>query len=178
MSSTAIFFYLISAFILVMAIASVTSRHIFRSAIWLLFSLLGVAGLYFLMDLNFLAAVQISVYVGGIMILILFGIFLTQKSGEKLPAPGKKRVIFSILASLFGSLLTWHLLWWNSMFQSISFGMAGQEIDADVSKIGLLMLFSGDGGYSLPFELVSVLLLAAMIGCIVIAIKLKPDKKC
>ena len=84
MSGAAVIFYLISAFILGTGILSVTSRKIFRSAIWLLFSLVGIAALYFWMQLEFIAAVQIIVYVGGIVVLIIFSIFLTQKSGEQI----------------------------------------------------------------------------------------------
>ena len=66
MPASAIAFYVLSAFLLITALLSVTGRQIFRSAIWLLFSLLGVAAIYFWLDLNLLAAVQIVVYVGGI----------------------------------------------------------------------------------------------------------------
>ena len=58
-----------------------TTTKIFRAAIFLLFTLIGVAGLYFWMQIEFVAAVQIIVYVGGIVVLIIFSIFLTQQSG-------------------------------------------------------------------------------------------------
>ena len=102
MSASQIIFYIISAFILGAGILSVTTRKIFRAAIWLLFSLIGVAGLYFWMDVQFIAAVQIIVYVGGIVVLIIFSIFLTQKSGEEMPKPPMSRVIAAALAVLFG----------------------------------------------------------------------------
>ena len=82
MSPATIIFYIISAFILVTGLLAVTTRKIFRASIWLLFSLIGIAALYFWMQLEFLAAVQIIVYVGGIVVLIIFSIFLTIKSGE------------------------------------------------------------------------------------------------
>ncbi len=77
MNASQVIFYLISAFVLGMAVLAVTSRKIFRSAIWLLFSLAGVAALYFWMQVEFVAAVQIIVYVGGVVVLIIFSIFLT-----------------------------------------------------------------------------------------------------
>jgi NADH:ubiquinone oxidoreductase subunit 6 (subunit J) len=72
MSGANIIFYLLAAMIIVSAIASVTTRQIFRSAIFLLFSLTGIAGIYFWLDYQFVAAVQIVVYVGGIVVLIIF----------------------------------------------------------------------------------------------------------
>src|ERR1044071_1811852 len=102
MSAPAIIFYVISAFILITGLLAVTARKIFRSAIWLLFSLMGVAGLYFWMQVEFIAAVQIIVYVGGIVVLIIFSIFLTQKSGDEMPRPLRSRTLFSILAAVFG----------------------------------------------------------------------------
>ena len=78
MSGPNIIFYLLAAFTLVNAILAVTTRQIFRAAIFLLFSLIGVAGLYFWMQYDFIAAAQIVVYVGGITVLIIFSIFLTH----------------------------------------------------------------------------------------------------
>ena len=69
------------------ALLAVTSLKIFRSAIWLLFSLVGIAALYFWMQVEFIAAIQIVVYVGGIVVLIIFSIFLTQQSGKEMAKP-------------------------------------------------------------------------------------------
>jgi NADH-quinone oxidoreductase subunit J len=80
MSGSTLVFYLLGTMTILSAILSVSSRQIFRSAIYLLFTLIGIAGLYFWMDYQFIAAVQIVVYVGGIAVLIIFSIFLTQQS--------------------------------------------------------------------------------------------------
>ena len=85
MSGSTIIFYLLAAFTLLSAVLAVSTRQIFRAAIFLLFTLIGVAGLYFWMQYEFIAAVQIVVYVGGITVLIIFSIFLTQQAGELLP---------------------------------------------------------------------------------------------
>src|SRR6188508_2438594 len=98
MSLTALFFYLISAVILGSGILAVTTRKIFRSAIYLLGSLVGIAGLYFWLEVEFIAAVQVVVYVGGIVVLIIFSIFLTQQSGKEMPKPPLLRSIASVLA--------------------------------------------------------------------------------
>src|SRR5580704_9904055 len=106
MSASAVVFYILSVVILGAALLAVTSRKIFRSAIWLLFSLTGIAGLYFWLQMEFVAAVQIVVYVGGIVVLIIFSILLSQRSGEDLPAPVRGRAGFSALAVWVGSALT------------------------------------------------------------------------
>ena len=86
MSGSTIIFYMLAALTLVSAVMSVSTRRIFRAAIFLLFTLIGIAGLYFWMEYEFIAAVQIVVYVGGITVLIIFSIFLTQEAGELLPS--------------------------------------------------------------------------------------------
>ena len=85
MTGSTIIFYMLAALTLGSALLAVTTRQIFRAAIFLLFSLIGIAGFYFWMQYEFIAAVQIVVYVGGITVLIIFSIFLTQQAGEKLP---------------------------------------------------------------------------------------------
>ena len=95
MNATVIIFYVLSAFILGAAVLAVTTRKIFRSAIFLLFTLIGTAALFFWMGVEFVAAVQIIIYVGGIVVLIIFSIFLTQKSGDEMPGPLRSRSIFS-----------------------------------------------------------------------------------
>jgi NADH-quinone oxidoreductase subunit J len=174
LTATQVIFYIISAFILGTGLLAVTTRKIFRSAIWLLFSLIGIAALFFWMQLEFIAAVQIIVYVGGIVVLIIFSIFLTQKAGSEMPKPVRSRTLFAILAVLIGFILSYTLIY------QYNFQPAGtQQLNVSVSNIGYQMLSTGEHGYALPFEVVSVLLLAAMIGCIVIAApsKLPPAGK-
>src|SRR5580765_2372713 len=110
MNMPAIIFYIISALILISGLLAVTTRKIFRSAIFLLSSLVGIAGLYFWMGVEFIAAVQIIIYAGGIVVLIIFSIFLTQKSGEEMPKPLKLRSVFSVLAVLTGFGFTYNLI--------------------------------------------------------------------
>ncbi|HXB93695.1 MAG TPA: NADH-quinone oxidoreductase subunit J [Puia sp.] len=178
MIASVVVFYILAAFILVTGLLAVTSGKIFRSAIWLLFCLTGVAGLYFWLGMEFIAAVQVVVYVGGIVVLIIFSIFLTQQTGKELPAPVRSRTLFSALAVCLGFVLTCLLLLQHhfpppSPWPNYDFG----EPDMSVSAIGAQLLSTSEHGYVLPFEVISILLLAAMIGCIVIAIKTKPEDK-
>jgi NADH-quinone oxidoreductase subunit J len=172
LTASQIIFYIISAFILVTALLAVTTGKIFRAAMWLLFSLMGVAGLYFWMQVEFIAAVQIIVYVGGIVVLIIFSIFLTQKSGSEMPAPLRSRTLFPLLAVLLGFSFTYLLIYQNKFSSTTA-----KPFTAEVSDIGTQLLSTTEHGYVLPFEVVSILLLAAMIGCIVIAMKIKTAEK-
>ena len=82
-----------------------------------------------------------------------------------MPKPPMLRSIASVLAVLFGFALTYFLIYQND------FKAGDKSFDWSVSKIGNQMLATGENGYALPFEVVSILLLAAIVGCIVIAIK-------
>jgi NADH-quinone oxidoreductase subunit J len=166
LTASQIIFYFLSACILLAAVLAVTTRKIFRSAIWLLFSLMCIAGLYFWMELAFIAAVQIIVYVGGIVVLIIFSIFLTQQSGSEMAKPVRSRSWVAALAVLFGFTATGMLLYQHE-FPPTSTMPFTVEVDA----IGNQLLSTTEHGYVLPFEVVSMLLLAAMVGCIVIAMK-------
>ncbi|HTR28102.1 MAG TPA: NADH-quinone oxidoreductase subunit J [Puia sp.] len=175
MSASAVIFYIISVAILVPALLAVTSKKIFRSAIWLLFSLTGIAGLYFWLQVEFVAAVQIVVYVGGIVVLIIFSIFLTQQSGKDLPAPARVRTIFAVLAACAGFILTCAVLTGYSGLATRA--VIGSGTVGSVGNIGSQLLSTSEHGYVLPFEVISILLLAAMVGCIVIAIQHKPERQ-
>ena len=169
MNGSTIIFYLLAFITLGSALLAVTSRQIFRSAIFLLFSLIGMAGLYFWLEYEFVAAVQIVVYAGGIVVLIIFSIFLTQKSGESLPKQSAGRIIFSALGVFCAAAFV--------MMQIAEYTFpqgSGDIVQPTVANIGSRMLSTDAGGYALPFEVISMLLLAAMIGCIVIAMRSKP----
>jgi NADH-quinone oxidoreductase subunit J len=170
MSASLVIFYLLAAVTLGGAILAVTSPKIFRSAIYLLFSLIGIAGLYFWLSYEFIAAVQVVVYVGGIVVLIIFSIFLTAGSGGDMKDPVKVRALFAGLATLVGYCLVYYVI------QRTEFPAPTASIGVDVKTIGSQMLSTTEHGYLLPFEVVSMLLLAAMIGCIVIAIKTRTAK--
>ena len=169
MSASIIIFYILAAIILGGGILAVTARKIFRSAIYLLFSLIGIAGLYFYLNYDFIAAVQIVVYVGGIVVLIIFSIFLTHASGDNMPEPKLVPTLFTAFSACFACALVVMLIY-NHTFIPTS----NTVIQPTVKNIGGQMLSTTQHGFMLPFEVVSMLLLAAMIGSIVIALKTKP----
>jgi NADH-quinone oxidoreductase subunit J len=165
-----IFFYCIALFILITGLLAVTARHIFRAAIWLLFTLMGIAALYFWMNVFFVAAVQIIIYVGGIVVLIIFSIFLTQQAGQKMAVTSAKQSVYSVAAIVFG------IAFIASIIGRFYFVGRSGNLNDTVNAIGT-QLVSFTNGYALPFELVSLLLLAAMVGSILIAMKHKTENK-
>lgn len=166
MDGSTIIFYLLAVLTLGCGLLAVTTRQIFRAAIYLLFSLTGVAGIYFWLEYEFIAAVQVVVYVGGIVVLIIFSIFLTHQAGEQLPKQTLRRKLLSALTVICGFALTGIQVWKYSFAKSTSLPVA-----PTVRNIGNRLLSATEEGYALPFEVVSILLLAAMVGCIVIAMK-------
>lgn len=170
MDAATIIFYLLAALTLICGLLAVTTRQIFRAAIYLLFSLIGVAGIYFWLQFEFIAAVQIVVYVGGIVVLIIFSIFLTQQSGELLPKQRVGRKMFSALAAFFGLVLVWVQVMQTEFPQGMQ---SGNPIN--VHTIGAQLLDADKTGLALPFEVISILLLAAMVGAIVIAMRSKKE---
>lgn len=159
-----IIFYILSFLIVVFAIASVTSRQILRSVVYLLFVLCAIAGFYFLIDYNYLAAIQLTVYAGGIIVLFIFSVLLIHHIESELEVASLGRRILIGLASLIGAGLTLSVIWAHP-FEVVENSTRSTE----VRDIGLGMLSYGDGGYILPFEVISILLLAAMIGAIIVA---------
>ena len=161
-----VIFYVLSAVIIIFSVMTVTSRRILRAAVYLLAVLLATAGFYFLLDYNFLGAVQLTVYSGGIVVLIVFAVLLTAHMESKLEPVGTFKRIYSASLSLIGLVFT---LFAISKYEFIGSGL--EEADYDVSAIGTSLLSFGDNGYVLPFEVICVLLLAAMIAAIMIAKK-------
>lgn len=156
-------FYILALIMIVFAIASVSSRKMLRSVIYLLFVLIGVAGLYFLIDYNFLAAVQLTVYAGGIIVLIIFSVLLVHHIEMELEMVKRSRQLLVILACLVGIGVFLTTIY-NHPFETTSIPKT-----TTVEEIGTLLLSYGNGGFILPFEVISVLLLAAMVGAIVVA---------
>lgn len=168
MSASAVIFYVLSGLILTFGILTVFTRHIFRAAVFLLLCLIGIAGIYILLEMDFIAAIQIIVYVGGIVVLIIFSIFLTHQAGEKLSRQRPIRIFLGTILAVAGLIFT------NWILMKHHFVASGEKaVDNSVRNIGKYLLDYNAHGYVFPFEVVSVLLLAALIGSIVIAMKEK-----
>src|SRR5512140_2008559 len=106
MTPNQLMFVLVSLMIVVFSVLTVTSRRILRAAVYLLFVLVSTAGLYFMLNYQFLAAVQLTLYAGGIVVLIIFSILLTSHISQRFEPVGIKKSIFSALAALSGAILS------------------------------------------------------------------------
>jgi NADH-quinone oxidoreductase subunit J len=161
-------FYLFSGIILICSLLTITTRRILRAAVYLLCVLLSTAGLYFMLNYQFMAAVQLTLYAGGIVVLIIFSILLTHHISHRFKHPNIVKLIMGIGTALVGIGLVLTTILSNT-FQATS----SPEISTDMTTIGTQLLSTEKNGYALPFELISILLLAVMIAAIVIAKKEK-----
>lgn len=162
-------FYLFAALTVGSALVVVASRNIVHSAFALLFTFFGVAGLYVFLSADFLAATQVLIYVGGILVLILFGVMLTRKvfdvkifggKGQVFPAAVGVAFIFSLLAIVIVKT-PWHLI-------------GERPMEPTTAEIGKLLMTD----FLLPFEVASVVLLAALVGAVILIRKeVRPPKE-
>lgn len=134
-----------------------------RSVIYLLFVLCGVAGFYFLVDYNFLAAIQLTIYAGGIIVLIIFSVLLVHHIEMRLELAKTSRRLIAAMACLIG------LGFFLTTIYSYTFKVTDNANTITTEQIGDRLLSYTEGGFVLPFEVISVLLLAAMVGAIIIA---------
>ncbi|MBF0121822.1 MAG: NADH-quinone oxidoreductase subunit J [Candidatus Omnitrophica bacterium] len=152
-------FYIIAFLVGAGALLSVTVRDIFHGAIWLALTLISIAFLYFYLDAGFLGVIQILVYVGGIMALFVFAIMLTAKIGDRSISQVNRQfwpglLIAATLFVVLGKVVMdgpWMRL------------QAGSPV-TDLKTIGTSLVTS----YVVPFEFISLLLLAALVGAVVI----------
>jgi NADH:ubiquinone oxidoreductase subunit 6 (subunit J) len=156
-------FYVFGGTMVLSSLAIVLTKNIVRAAVWLLGTLGSAAGLYLLLAANFLAAIQLIVYVGGILILIVFGVMLTGRSPFLRFAPRTREVA---LATTVGVTLLIGLLvlLLGRTLPEIP-GAEPHPLATSVRELGRRLLTD----YLVPFELVSVLLLAVMIGAAYLA---------
>ncbi|CUU05589.1 NADH dehydrogenase subunit J [Candidatus Thermokryptus mobilis] len=160
MSLFDIAFYIIAVLTIVSAIVVVSARNIVYSAFALLFTFFGVAGLYVLLNADFIAVTQVLIYVGGILVLIIFGIMLTTKffdvpvRTETLHVVPAIVVTGAIMGTLVGVILK--TKWFNLM---------DVQWENTTKRIGEKLMTD----FLLPFEVASVVLLVALLGAVIIA---------
>jgi NADH-quinone oxidoreductase subunit J len=166
MTTIQLVFLLIGAITLLSAVMVVSSPRLVHAALWLILALAGVAVLFVLLEASFLAVVQVAVYIGAIAILIIFAVMLTRRvmadSGPQTnrnwwAAAATALVLFGALLALFSQVPT---------LSTPSAALAASP-EAILEDLGQALV--DVNRYVLPFEVASVLLLAAMIGALVIA---------
>ncbi len=166
MTGPKIIFFILATAIVVFSILSIFSRRILRAAIYLLFVLVAMAGLYYMMNFQFLAAVQLMLYAGGIVVLIIFSILLTSQIDSKLEAPKPSHILAGAITAISGITIALVTIL-KFTFQPST----AEPVGTDMRTIGLQLMDTGEYGYALPFEVISILLLAALVGSIFIARK-------
>ncbi|MEA3349414.1 MAG: NADH-quinone oxidoreductase subunit J [Chloroflexota bacterium] len=155
-----IVFIICSLITLGAAAAVVTSKNLFHSALYLMLSFVGVAGLYVLLEAPFLAAVQILVYVGAIAVLIVFAIMLTRRLMAKDLVQRNAQWAWSAL----GAVLLFAVL--SVILLRVNWPVVDAVVpDETITILGQDLM----GTYMLPFEVASVLLLVALVGSVIIA---------
>ncbi len=160
-----IVFWFFALMIIGSALVVVLSRNMIYSVFALLFTFFGVAGIYVLLSADFLAVTQIMIYIGGILVLLIFGVMLTSKItgvDVKSGQTGKVQMFFAGIISLFIIVLLFYIAVstnWNRV-ESTAY-----EVNSTIEIIGKQLLTN----YLLAFESASVLLLIAIIGAALIA---------
>lgn len=162
MTATALIFYLLASIAVVSAAMVIMSRHPVHSAIYLVLTFLCIAGVYLLLEAEFVAMVQVLVYAGGIMVLFLFVIMLVNLRDVAGPRVRLQATISGLLgASLIGLIL--YVFTRGDLPANVEASTLREG--GNIQNIG----WSLYRDYLLPFEVASVLLLVAMIGAIILA---------
>ncbi|MBI2118567.1 MAG: NADH-quinone oxidoreductase subunit J [Elusimicrobia bacterium] len=161
-------FYLIALLLLFSSVMVVTQKSVFTSALYLAVALSMVAALFVLLNADFLAAVQILLYVGGILVLLAFAVMLSSVEQAKRETQVNEQWLPSLIIS-FGILLVLLVSLKRSLF--LEAGVQKNHFYPTTEKIGHLLL----GELALPFEVVSLVLLASLVGAILFSKKEKID---
>ena len=162
-----VIFYVRAAFITVFSLLTVTTTRMVRSATYLLFVLFGTAGIYFLLGYTFLGSVQIMVYAGGIVVLYVFSILLTSGEGDKAVKLKRSKFLAGLGTTVAGAAIVLFITLKHKFLATTDL----KPIEVSFSTIGQQMFSSDKYGYLLPFEAVSLLLLACIVGGLLIARK-------
>lgn len=176
MTPVQVIFIATSAMVLVSAILVVTRRNLVHAALYLVLTLLGVAITFILLEANFLAVVQVLIYIGAIAILMIFAVMLTRKViGEDGEVFSKNAKIAGAVAFLvFEGLIV--VVGAMPQYKILSAPEVSSEVLNDVLPSLGVALFSADG-FVIPTMVASMLLLAALIGAVVIAWQREDSKE-
>jgi NADH-quinone oxidoreductase subunit J len=162
-----VFFYAFALLTLGGGILTITRRNAVHSAIWLIVSLLGVAGLYLQLHAEFLFAVQIVLYVGGIMVLFLFVIMLVNLDQAAKERQFNRQWTIALAAVAAVGVEIGYFFYRGQD----SFRLNGAAVPAPVAGNVEMLADSLFRDYLLPFEIASILLLVAIVGSVVMAKK-------
>lgn len=169
MTGEQVIFLIVGAVTLLSGFMVVTVRNLVHAALWLVATLFGVAIVYTLLNAGFLAVVQVVVYIGAIAILFIFAVMLTRREAAETGAPlNNNWWVGALMAVLTFGGLVYLLQTWSGFSKTASALPSG--FDA-ISQLGTAL--TSPQGYVLPFEVASVLLLAALVGAVYLAFNKK-----
>jgi NADH-quinone oxidoreductase subunit J len=169
MTGEQIIFLLVALFTLGSGLMVVTTGNLIHAALWLVSTLFGVAVVFAILNAGFLAVVQVVVYIGAIAILFIFAVMLTRKDmRDQGPQVNKNWWIGALLSVLTFGGLYFLLQGWNGLSRTATDIPSGFDAVAELGTA----LVSPDA-YVLPFEVASVLLMAAMVGAVYVAFNRK-----
>ena len=163
-------FLFLGAVVLLSALAVVLLRNVFRAGLSLLLCFFSVAGIYITLGADFLAAVQVLIYVGAIGILLLLALMLTREASRGSPE-GRLVAAAAVLGGLV--LVALGFAVWRTPWKVVATSLAGLPSPQPTTEALARDLFTLEGGWVLPFEIASFLLLAATIGAIVLVMERK-----
>ena len=167
--STAIIFYIIAFVMIIAALGVATLKNIFHAALLLVMALFCVAALYILLSAEFLAAVQVLIYVGAVSVLLIFAVMLTSQLTNYNIKQSNEQSLPALLVSICFIVVVIFAIVTNLKVGGFPLAEYPEIGGFNTAELGELLMRD----FILPFEVVSVLLLAALIGAIVIA---KKDK--
>lgn len=169
MTAEQIIFIIVALFTLGSALMVVTTGNLVHAALWLVSTLFGVAVIYALLNAGFIAVVQVVVYIGAIAILFIFAVMLTRKDlRDQGPQMNPNWWLGAILAVLVFAGLAFMLQGWSG------FSKTAAVLPSGFDAVGLLgEQLTSPNAYVLPFEVASVLLLAALVGAVYVAFNKK-----
>ena len=166
MSLESIILYAFVGLTLLSALYIVFTRNVLYSAFALIFTFLGVAGIFMMLGASFVAISQILVYVGGILVLIVFGVMLTNRlRGQKVLSPAYNKFLGFIVSG--GLLLLFFKAILQANFSALGWIENAQPEPAALPEFGMKLMTD----YVLAFEVIGVLLLLALIGAVKVAAK-------
>lgn len=161
-------FYAIAAVIVLGAIGVVRSANIFHAGLSMALTFGAVAAIYGMLDAHFLALVQVLVYVGAIAVILKFAVMLTQHIGQREPGPPLARQLSALLGCCAFAGLVLYVIY-QQQWTLVTGDPAASYLG--VKDIGRLFLGRDRGFYFVPFEMVGVLLLMALVGAVMVAAK-------
>lgn len=160
MSSSLIVFWILAFVVVAFALFTVLAKNLIHSALFMVLSFVGVAGLYTLLNADFLASVQLIVYVGAISVFIIMGVMVTQRKSIKESNPfGRSKVSGAIVAIAVFAVMA-------AVAVKTEWAVSNAPLPDSTVKLLANALMTD---FVIPFEIAGVLLTVAMIGAIIIA---------